>query len=58
VAVQEVIWEGSVTERAGEYTFFNGEGNENHELGIGFSVHKRIISRVTIFFWVQPRTYF
>jgi hypothetical protein len=32
VRVQEVRWEGSGTEPAGEYTFFYGKGNENHEL--------------------------
>jgi hypothetical protein len=42
----QVRWEGSGTEPAGEYTFFYGRGNENHELGTVFFVHKRIISAV------------
>jgi exonuclease III len=46
VGVQEVRWEGNGTELKGEYTFFYGKENENHELGTGFFVHKRIISTV------------
>jgi hypothetical protein len=44
VGVEEVRWDGGGTERAGEHTFFYGKGDENHELGTGFLVHKRIIS--------------
>jgi hypothetical protein len=41
VGVQEVIWEGSGTKLAGGYTFCYGKGNENHELGTGFSLCTR-----------------
>jgi hypothetical protein len=36
VGVQEVRWEKEGTLRAGEYMFFYGKGQENHQLGKGF----------------------
>jgi exonuclease III len=46
VGVQEVRWEKGGTERAEDYTLFYGLGNEDHQLGRGFSVNKRILSAV------------
>jgi hypothetical protein len=36
VGVQDFRWDRDNAERADEYTFCYGKGNENHELGIGF----------------------
>jgi hypothetical protein len=40
----QVRWARGGTKPAGKYKFFYGKGNENHELGTGFFVHKRIIA--------------
>ena len=44
--VQEVRWDKGGTVRAGDYNFFYGKGNENHQLGKGFFVHQRLASAV------------
>jgi hypothetical protein len=43
------------TEPAGEYSFFYGRGNENHEVVIGLFIHKRIIFTVKRLKFVTDR---
>jgi hypothetical protein len=55
VSVQEVRWENGDTERAEDYTFFYGAGNEDNQLGTGFFVHKGIVLTVRRVEFVSDR---
>jgi exonuclease III len=46
LGVQEARWDKEETVRAGEYIFFYGKGQENHQLGTGLFVHQRIVSAI------------
>jgi len=46
VGVQEVRWDKEGTVRAEDYDCFYWKENENHQLGTGFFVHRRLVSAV------------
>ena len=55
VGVQEVRWAKECTVRAGDYNFFYGIGNENHQLGRSFFVQRRSVSAMKRIEFVSDR---
>jgi len=55
VGVQEVKWDKEGTVRARDYNFFYGKENENHQLGTGVLVHRRLVSAVKRIEFVSDR---
>ena len=55
MGVEEVRWDTGGRVRAGDYNFFYGEGNGNHQLETGFFEHHRVVSAVKRVEYVSDR---
>jgi len=49
------MWDKGSTIRAGDYNFFYGKGNKNHEVETGFFVHHRTVSTMKRVEFVSDR---
>ena len=55
MGVQEVRWDKGGTVRAADCDFFYRKGNENHQFGTGFFVHRRRVTAVKRVDFVSDR---